>query len=208
LAWQDEIGSRVVEDGLFFSSETHLLYVADARISARESATGQEVASLRKGGADFLVTDDYVLSAGTAELGVQSWSSELADVYSVEYSRVLWPPAISGGTVYLLDRHSQLQVISLPGGYTVTWLTDELGTEPVSPPVFFNDAVYFIASDGSLRSVDPTTGINRQLLRSLALRHRGNIPGGFLEHYWPGVTAFGGGLIVSFGCKAILSITV
>jgi hypothetical protein len=166
------------------------------------------MASLPKGGRDFFVSADYMVTAGTRELGVQSWSTEPAHTYDIAYSRGLWPPVIADGKLYVLDRQSRLHIVSLESHETVTWSVLTGDVEAVSQPVLMNSKVFFIASDGTLRSVNHQTGHTQILLRNRGLRYRGNLPGGYTEHYWPGLASVPGRLVVTFGCKNIVAVTV
>ncbi len=123
------------------------------------------------------------------------------------YSRELWPPAVEDGIVYIVDSNFG------PCSFSVSnseerkkWSLVQGSLHVISPPIVYKEKVYFLVSDGTLQSLDPSSGEVKALLKSSKLRHSGNIPGGYYEHYLPGMTMFSDGLIIAFGCKTLVAI--
>jgi len=187
---QAETGKLITSIPLEFPGESdeiaESVFVKDNLIFAVKQGTNQ----------DYLLLFDL------------SQSRAIAVFDSIRYSPLLWPPAVDHGVVYLFDQESRLHQLSINNADLTNWLQFTLDGEgkAISPPIIYGKRVYFLTSDGTLSSFDPLSQQFAVLLESSALRYSGNIPGGFINHYSPGIASSQVGLLVSFGCRTLLAL--
>lgn len=203
--WSDPPSSGRWRGGLAYDPASDSLIMTHAEATKRNPMNGNIIQSVPFEAVGF-TTADIILWGTEQELQLFDWHGTLLSSHAVAFDKPLWPPAVDKDKLYILDQNFKLHELSIRAGQMTTWSLTNDGAEPITPATILNQRVYWLASDGTLRSLNPADGNETILLKSNVLRYEGNIPGGFLEHYWPGVTAYPEGLLVAFGCRTVIAV--
>ncbi len=121
----------------------------------------------------------------------------------------VWPPAFGEGYIFLLDVSHHLAKYSLENGELIWTVELPQEIEPISAPVYFDNSIYIIFSDGTVRSFSSESATEHVVFATQAYRYHANVSGGYYS-YFPGisVSTSSSQLLLSFGCRSIYAVDV
>ena len=196
------------DDGIVYSLYGNELRIyQDEPFESLSSVILLQEGNLKLDPNNFAVFGQYIAMAfnnmdSTLSL-YQRQGNELRKLWDYDQETIsvrLWPPVAIGDELFFYLENGSLVRVSIPDGHILSRTAIPVDAKPISAPIAYQDHIYAVYSDGTLRSFT-VSGMSETLeVKNNKVRFYGNE-----GYYWhlPGVVAENDQLLVSFGCKML-----